>query len=94
MAHTSLPPEIDSLKKKLHREFPGKTYRFSLSSMKHKVQPLVKIPPQVEAKGCVTAKVSGKAVPFTRNMWQKQKKSAQHLDYIDEDMPYRGFERR
>lgn len=86
---TPLPPDVQELKQKILESHPEKLLRFSLSHMKRVVIPPVDIPKNFCAKRALSTVVSGKKVPFTKNMWENQKKKTHHLDMIDEYVLYR-----
>ncbi|KAF1332786.1 hypothetical protein FI667_g3335, partial [Globisporangium splendens] len=84
-----LPADVQELKEKILETHPEKLMRFSLSHMKRVAIPPVDIPKNFCAKRALSTVVSGKKVPFTKHMWENQKKKTQHLDMIDEYVLYR-----
>lgn len=79
--------QIEHLKRLIIEKHPDKKTRFSLSHMRHVGIPPVVIPEQFDSRAARTL-VAGKNVPFTRSMWQNQKKNVRHLDVIVERYRY------
>ncbi|GAB9468993.1 hypothetical protein Gpo141_00006289 [Globisporangium polare] len=86
---TPLPADVQQLKEKILESHPEKLTRFSLSHMKRIAIPPVEIPKKLKSRSAISTVVSGKNVPFTKNMWENRKKKTQHLDMIDEYVLYR-----
>ncbi|KAL8000017.1 hypothetical protein Plhal703r1_c23g0097741 [Plasmopara halstedii] len=84
-----LPKEAQQLKEKIIRTHNAKLKRFSMSYMKKRVIPPVKIPKDINSQRALSTTVSGRNVPLTRSMWDNTKRKIHHMEQISEDYPLR-----
>ncbi|KAF1321790.1 hypothetical protein FI667_g11684, partial [Globisporangium splendens] len=90
LVHSELSREAAELKQRIKDTCPATVFKFSFSCMRRLVIPPVAIPRNLACVRAKTTVVSGKHIPMTKAMWEKQKQQlTQRLpDRIDERISY------
>uniref|UniRef100_K3W8Q0 Uncharacterized protein n=1 Tax=Globisporangium ultimum (strain ATCC 200006 / CBS 805.95 / DAOM BR144) TaxID=431595 RepID=K3W8Q0_GLOUD len=90
LLHNGLSREAAELKQHIKDTCPATAFKFSFSCMRRLVIPPVAIPRNLACVRAKTTVVSGKHIPMTKAMWEKQKQQlTQRLpDCIDERISY------